>query len=161
MNVSITGDWLAGFIDGEGSFNISHHGGNCQPRFSLKLRDDDSDILKDIRNFIGAGTTRKSKCSPITSKYYSPNAKNQYRFDLVGRDNTKLVLILDQYPLRSKKLRDYKIWRESVEFYSNLLFTRWSDPDLKKLRHTKMLEFKTQLESIRKYYEPKISSNSC
>jgi len=151
--MKITGDWLAGFIDGEGSFNIAHHGGNYQPRFGLKLRDDDAAIIKDIQSFIGTGTTRKSKCSPVGSKYYSPNARAQIRLDIIGSNNTKLVEILDTYPLRSKKLRDYVIWKKAVEIYSKSLFNRWSDSNLKNLRNDQLLALKIELENIRKYHE--------
>lgn len=151
--MKINGDWLAGFIDGEGSFNISHHGGNYQPRFSLKLRDDDSNILKDIQIFVGTGTLRASKCSPTNSKYYSPNAKNQFRYDITGSNNTKLVSILDQFPLKSKKLRDYKFWKEAVGIYSESLFNRWTNSDLKKDRNNKLLVLKTNMEEVRKYHE--------
>jgi hypothetical protein len=149
----VTGDWLAGFIDGEGSFNISHHAGNYQPRFSLKLRDDDTAILKAIQIFVGIGTVRGSKCSPRNSKYYSPKARNQTRFDITGSHNTKLVNILDQHQLRSKKLRDYLIWKEAVNIYSESLFNRWSDSKLKKLRNKKLLALKLELENTRRYYE--------
>lgn len=149
--MSITGDWLAGFIDGEGSFNISHHAGNYQPRFSLKLRDDDSQIIKEIHLFIGAGTVRKNKCSPITSKYYSKNAKDQIRLDVVGKDNLKIVSILDIYNLKSKKQRDYNIWREAVEIYASNIFTRWSDATLKEARNNKLCDLKNKMETIRKY----------
>lgn len=137
--MKITGDWLAGFIDGEGSFNISHHGGSCQPRFTLKLRDDDTPIIQGIHSFLTVGTFRKSKCSPPTSKYYSPNARMQVRLDIIGKDNLKLISILDESPLRSKKLRDYLIWKEAVEIYSASLFNRWSDASLKKDRNDKLL----------------------
>lgn len=149
----INGDWLAGFIDGEGSFNISHHGGNYQPRFGLKLRDDDSSILKEIQEFIGVGTLRNSKCSPITSKYYSPNARDQYRLDIIGSDNTKLVEILNNYQLRSKKSRDFVIWKKAVEIYSKSLFNRWSDSNLKKLRNDQLSALKIELETTRRYHE--------
>jgi hypothetical protein len=151
--MKITSDWLAGFIDGEGSFNISHHAGNYQPRFGLKLRDDDSDILKIIQQFIGVGTLRNSKCSPISSKYYSPKARGQYRLDIVGSHNTKLVNILDNHPLKSKKLRDYLIWKKAVEIYSESLFNRWSDENLKKIRNEKLSILKIELEKIREYHE--------
>ena len=151
--MSITGDWLAGFIDGEGSFNISHHGGNYQPRFGLKLRDDDTAIIKDIQFFIGVGTVRQSKCSPPTSKYYSPNARPQIRLDVVGRDNTRIISILDEFPLRSKKLRDYLIWKNAVEIYSQSLFNRWSDINLKKKRNDELSILKLELENTRKYHE--------
>lgn len=151
--MKITSDWLAGFIDGEGSFNISHHGGNYQPRFSLKLRDDDTSIIEEVQHFLAVGTVRKSKCSPIGSKYYSPNAHMQIRLDIIGSDNVKLVEILDKYPLRSKKLRDYTIWKVAVEIYSKSLFNRWSDANLKKLRNDKLSALKIELENVRKYYE--------
>ena len=149
--MKITGDWLAGFIDGEGSFNISHHAGNYQPRFTIKLRDDDSKIITDIHEFIGAGSVHRSKCSPITSKYYSVNARNQIRLDVVGQDNLRLISILDQSSLRSKKLRDYEIWKGAVEIYSASIFNRWSDLSLKKIRNDQLLELKIKLESVRKY----------
>ncbi len=151
--MKITGDWLAGFIDGEGSFNISHHGGNYQPRFSLKLRDDDTAIIKGIHSFIGVGSIRNSKSGPIDSIYYSPNAKNQIRLDIVGSHNVKLINILDESPLRSKKLRDYVIWKSAVKIYSESLFNRWSDNNLKKLRNDKLKSLKLELETIRRYHE--------
>lgn len=151
--MKITGDWLAGFIDGEGSFNIAHHGGNYQPRFGLKLRDDDTSVIEEIQYFLAVGTIRNSKCSSVSSKYYSPNARTQIRLDIIGSDNIKLVEILDKYPLRSKKLRDYTIWKKAVEIYSKSLFNRWSDANLKKLRNDQLSFLKIELESVRKYHE--------
>ena len=151
--MKITGDWLAGFIDGEGSFNISRHAGNYQPRFSVKLRDDDSQIIIDIHEFLGEGTVRKTKTCPTTSKYYTPNVRGQFRLDVIGADNVKLVYILDQFPLRTKKLRDYIIWKEAVEIYSKSLFNRWSDSSLKKIRNDKLSALKIELENARRYCE--------
>lgn len=146
--MKITGDWLAGFIDGEGSLNIAPRG---QPRFSLKLRDDDTSLIQDIHIFLGVGTVHKSKCCPPTSKYYSPNANPQIRLDVIGSDNKKLVSLLDEFPLRSKKSRDYVIWKKAVEIYSGSLFNRWSDAALKKKRYDELMLLKLELENIRKY----------
>lgn len=142
--MKITGDWLAGFIDGEGSFNISYHGVNFQPRFNLKLRDYDSAILKDIRDFIGAGTLHNHKYNPVGSIYYSPKTRNQYRLDITGRDNIKLIAILDNYSLRSKR---------AIEIYSKSLFNRCSNLELKKLRNDQLLALKIELENTRRYHE--------
>lgn len=149
--MGITGDWLAGFIDGEGSFNIARHAGNYQPRFSIKLRDDDSQIIRDIHEFLDVGTVRECKTCPVTSKYYTPNVRGQFRLDIIGQDNLKLVSILDQFPLRTKKLRDYEIWKKAVEIYSASLFNRWSDKALKKARNDQLVDLKIKMEGVRKY----------
>jgi hypothetical protein len=148
---NITGDWLAGFIDGEASFNISHHGGNYQPRFSLKLRDDDSALLESVHKFLGVGTLCNLKCASLNTKYYSLNAKDQIRFDIIGRDNIKLISIIDEFPLRSKKSRDYTIWKKAVEIYAANLFNRWSDATLKKSRNDQLCALKLELEAVRRY----------
>jgi len=116
----ITDEWLSGFIDGEGSIGIAGHGGSLQPRFRINQRDDDGDLVRAIREYIGLGT--------LHGKYdrKNINAKPQLAYCLVGSDCNALTAILDRAPLRSKKRFEYPHWKKAVEIYSNNLCNRWS-----------------------------------
>jgi len=147
----ITGDWFAGFVDGEGSLGIAHHGGMyVQPRFRLNQRDDDGEIVRAIRHFLGVGYLAKKQCDPKTL-YYSANAKPQLALNVSGKDCLAIVRVLDQYPLRSKKFREYPIWRRAVLDYAKNQGGRWLDPAIRKNRDKRMLAYKKKLEAIRVY----------
>lgn len=110
------GHWLAGFIDGEGCFGITRlrrdHGICWSLRFTLKLRSDDRPILEECRDRAGGiGTIRSTK----------PRGHNlQAMWVIESRaDCQALADILDRYPLRAKKARDYVIWREALMEWSN------------------------------------------
>lgn len=102
------GNWLAGFIDGEGCFFFhSRRKQFSPPQFQLKLRDDDRAILEECVSRTGLGriitTDRRGRSNP------------QIKW-LISRcsDCRCLVEIIDRYPLRAKKKRDFEIWREAV-----------------------------------------------
>lgn len=110
------GHWLAGFIDGEGHFAIGRYddrrcgstGYNC--RFVLAVRDDDRAVLEDIQHRVGTGCLR-----PHSAPRKVPNAKPTVVWGVETKGGClELVELLDLYPLRSKKARDYAIWREAV-----------------------------------------------
>lgn len=104
--------WLAGFIDGEGCFQIRCHHLNSKhyPYFNIRLRDDDLDILLKIQEFLNGGTIYRSHYNADC-----PGRKPAAELRLYKEaDCLRLVEILDQYPLQAKKARDYAIWREAV-----------------------------------------------
>jgi hypothetical protein len=107
-------NWLAGFIDGEGCFTInrSHHNGrgpmslNC--RFRLHLRDDDAEIIEEIRNRLGFGKVLRSNTRG------NRNPSIGFYTHSIG-DCKKLRDILLKCPLRAKKARDFKIWSLALD----------------------------------------------
>jgi len=112
------GYWLAGFSDGEACFTINRlHGSatgwNYQPRFTIMLRDDDTAILEECRERTGIG-----KVSAVSATKLG-NPQTQW---VVYTKPDVLVLteIFDWFPLRSKKARDYAIWREAVMLWQTL-----------------------------------------
>lgn len=109
------GNWLAGFIDGEGTFaihrqNIDRRHDTYGCKLIVKLRDDDREILDEIvrQTSIGSVIWKKPGLS-------GRNSRAQVAWQVQSRSDCRAaVSILDEYPLRAKKARDYAIWREAV-----------------------------------------------
>lgn len=107
-------DWFVGFTDGEGSFQIFinkfpklKYG--IQFRVGFFITQYDLNILRRIHDFFGFGGM-----TPLSNKpgfYYAVTSIN---------DCLKLVDFFDKNPLQSKKINDYKIWRECVFKIKNL-----------------------------------------
>jgi hypothetical protein len=139
------GHWLAGFIDGEGSFSVrrafladGRTVANYSPRFELGLRADDGPILEKIRGTLAIGAvyghvTGRSGCH-VRRWYVGSKA-----------DCMVLVDFLDRYPLRSKKAADYVLWREAVQLWQGT-GGRWGNFDW-----TRIAEIRDLLMAGRSY----------
>jgi hypothetical protein len=141
------GYWLAGLIDGEGCFRIHKQkaGDYYAPSFSLKLRDDDTDLIKYIVERTGFGHVARDT---------SPNGNSRpcviWRVD--SRVATeKLAAFLERYPLRSRKARDWVVWQEAVRVRREMKRgNRWDGPR----DWTPLIELKAELEQAREYVPP-------
>lgn len=105
------GHWLAGLADGEAHFGI-HLSGRDRScwrfTFQIKLRDDDSSTLEEIYRRLPLGGLTRSTCR-------STGQRPTCTWQVQSRDALRLLVgVFDQYPLRSKKARDYSIWREAL-----------------------------------------------
>jgi LAGLIDADG endonuclease len=105
--------WLAGFIDGEGCFFIGQrpeleYRSAVFCSFIIGLRGDDRPILVEIQKRTGIGTLSQHRRNSV-------NGKVVVEWRVTKKDDCKvLVDLLDQFPLRSKKARDFEIWAEAV-----------------------------------------------
>ena len=99
--------WLTGLIDGEGHFFIKRHTrGTHAPGFVLKMRADELGTLERIHQELRIGTLsveRRDGANPMAR--WAVHDK---------RGCERLCTVLDKYPLRAKKRRDYAIWRQAV-----------------------------------------------
>jgi hypothetical protein len=133
------GHWLAGFIDGEGCFLISgKREGRLACAACVKLRGDDRPILDEIVERTGIGSVRHQPNTQRTHPQYAWLVNNK-------ADCLALVALLDRFPLRAKKARDYAIWREGV--------LDWTRVDRRRGRSdwSRMSALKAALEAGRKF----------
>jgi LAGLIDADG endonuclease len=120
------GHWLSGFCDGEACFHLKScdRKGQLTRRyacsFQLGLRADDLPILQEIKRYFGYGSIR-----PFRTKSKHPlnfRSKPRFYFYIDGvQANLKAVIShFDSYPLRSRKARDYVVYREAVIFMAEV-----------------------------------------
>lgn len=141
------GHWFAGFVDGEGCFDIHPIRGpgtvSYICRLSIGLRWDDAPILREIQQRTGLGDLRHHTANGGPRG----NTGNQARWTVAKKaEVAQLVLLFDRYPLRAKKRNDYLIWREAV--------ARWLEVRSKRKHDwTAMQELRTALMQGRRYSE--------
>lgn len=109
--------YIAGFIEGEGSFGIiiSKHktkrlGFDARLSFEIELRGDDRKILEEIQSHLGCGHIYELKYERYG---WMPHAKYSIRKRNDIRD--KLVPFFKKYPLRGKKAKDFVLFCQALE----------------------------------------------
>ncbi len=141
--------WFAGFLDGEGCFfaQVYPHPSGSMPltvRVEITLRQDDRPTLEHIQEQMGMGQV-------VDRKARKPTEGAQSIWQITGKKCFTALDKLDRCKLRSKKQRDYIIWREIVEEY-NLFVPGGKDARQKNQPHlTKVQKLCTELKEIRKY----------
>lgn len=137
------GHWLAGFIAGEGCFRVHKEkgGGYYACHFTLKLRDDERPILEEIVARTGIGHLKpdlvRGNSNPCLVWVVQSKA-----------ECVKLVALLDQFPIRARKAKDYAIWREAVAHWiTSRKGSRWHGPR----DWSGMIAYKAAIEDARLY----------
>lgn len=125
MIKKLPGDYVAGFIDGEGCFYLMYRKEIRYERlnkptyyrwvayFAMTLRSDDINILNSIKETLDCG---KVYLLNKTSK------EKQAYFGIQDMDelHSKILPFFEKYPLRAKKARDFDLWREGLKvIYQN------------------------------------------
>jgi len=113
----LPGDYIAGFVDGEGCFALKYrrdvrHERKNKPvyfywtaEFAILLRSDDGDVLEKIKETLQCGSisNNRNKAFLRYSVQNIPDLKN------------KIVPFFDKHCLYAKKSKDFKLWKEAVE----------------------------------------------
>ena len=115
----LSGDYIAGFVDGEGCFALKfrkdtkYNVNKNNPReyyywgveFAIVLRSDDTHILELIK--------KEFDCGSIT---FTKN-EEQVRYSIQNTKNLseKIVPFFRQHRLRAKKAMDFNLWSQAVE----------------------------------------------
>jgi len=111
------GHWLAGYIDGEGHFGCGiykngHGGVNVIHTMTLVARADEFPLLARCQRETGLGrlyfTKRNKGSNPC------------WRWEIKATDEClRLVDILTQYPLQSKKRQDFQVWSDAIREHAS------------------------------------------
>ncbi len=117
------GNYLSGFVDGEGYFGLiwSPARNTGVATLVIELRHDDAEILDLIQSYFGCGYLFLREVGKWT-----PNPKTGLHFSKI-RDLAKIVVPhFDAFPLRAKKKNDFAVWRQGVELLYRIRQKRMS-----------------------------------
>ena len=130
--------WFSGLVDGEGCFALRHNRKQwVAAELRINMRADDRPMLAAIKATLGFGRLtfhmKRSGGSKPTVEF------------CVGhrRDLLTLVRLFDQYPLRSRKRKDYEVWRTFVLLHQDRKHA--NDPRVEELLH--------EIKSVRVFSE--------
>ncbi len=125
MRRNLSNDYIAGLVDGEGSFTvyIKNPQDNkkikrrvkAEPRFYVKLIEKDKDILYELQKFFGCGNVYFQKDT-------RPNHQNCYRFEVTNRNDLQSIIIpfFKKNQLRfSSKLHDFTLFCNLMDRIKN------------------------------------------
>jgi hypothetical protein len=107
--------YVTGFCDGEAAFTYSRAGGSFGLYFSIRQREDNRQIIEDIRqHFNNVGNIYLGKEVSPTKNSGSSRPSVYYRVTRVDELKT-IIEHFDKYPLQSKKkIEAYLVWRQMV-----------------------------------------------
>ena len=132
--------WLSGFIDGEGSFNISARTVGARTdyhlQFFIELRADDAEILSVLKRTLGGVLFNYGPRSIPKKNGGEYIGKPKIRWQINAKDVIpNLIAYLDKFTLQTRKAKDYLAWREA--YYIWILYGP-SDNRLRLLRNKLM-----------------------
>jgi len=135
--MKITGEWLSGFSDGEACFMvcIAKKFNQYNVAYAIRLRADDAKVLENIRKFFGNIGTINISSKEYVSKYDNANrnAVAYYRIASIKDLYEKVIPIFVKYPLKSKKSKDFIIWKQIIELLYQTLHKKKSRKLIKPL----------------------------
>ena len=108
-------DYIAGFVDGEGSFHIAFQrrhdlkfGWQAVPEFHISQNYGSRDVLKEIRKVLGCGYIKANAAEGKRDKTLVYVVRD--RNDLIG----KVIPFFKKFPLRTEKRKDFKAFSRVV-----------------------------------------------
>lgn len=115
-------EWLVGFTDGDGCFNIYISNNDAESGHNKKSI---TFTYKISQNIYPAGGGHKQILHYIKKELGVGNINNDkynmsnYKITKINHINNILIPIFDKYPLLSSKYYNYKIFKKSINIYTN------------------------------------------
>ena len=145
------GHWIAGLAAGEGCFEFRlTKDKKFRPRFSVKLRDDDTPVLDSMAMALGCGTVYPQKTD-------GRNPMANYVVDDIGSLYGIVIPIFERYPLRAKKAREFEVWKAAVTMMFQAtrrrkVSTRWGWlPRYTRAERAQLTEYGKLLKALKRY----------
>lgn len=133
--------WLAGLVDGEGSFQLKHKQ-HWWVELTISLRADDLPMLRLIQDELGRGSIYRHP----PSRGVILHSKLRYMLRFHSASDTRFIReLFEHYPLRSKKKREFELWAEARKELDKQNLAR-------DLRHLRYLH--RAIREIRRYEGP-------
>lgn len=107
--------WFSGFVDGEGYFQI-HGGGDrsFSTRLVITVREDDEAVLREVVERLGCGNLYHVEKSADREAGMKASDQFMWVVGAMGEVSEVIIPLFEQHPLRSKKKREYEIWKEAA-----------------------------------------------
>jgi hypothetical protein len=109
---ALEGHFIAGFIEGDAHFGVGESNGGQSFRcfMSLRLRDDDAELLEWLRARTGVG-----RLTPVPARATS---KPQVQWLVQTQADCRVLAdLLTQFPLRGHRRAEFELWRSAVELW--------------------------------------------
>ena len=117
----LTPEYIVGLVDGEGSFSVfigkaeksvsRKRRVRAEPRFCIKLAEDDKEILHLVKDFFGCGKV-------YVQKDARKNHRQCYRYEVFNRSELRDIIIpffRNNPPKFPSKRRDFSVFSEIME----------------------------------------------
>jgi hypothetical protein len=114
MTTQLNAQWIVGFVDGEGCFNLDVHvkpdmkfGLQMQPEFTVVQNEIDVQVLYALKDYFKCGSVGVNRQDKYGKRYH-------YRVKS-GKDLAeKIVPFFEKHPLKTKKKIEFQRFREIV-----------------------------------------------
>jgi len=148
--MKLPGEYIAGFIDGEGCFTIviSKHktkrlGVDARLHFQIEVRDDDQEILEYIQETLDCG-----RIYHLSYERYGWNPHVELKVSSFEEITGKLIPFLKKHPLRAKKRFSYQYFLLAVKvFKEKRHLTLEGIQELREIR-TKMNQYSKKSSNV-------------
>jgi hypothetical protein len=119
--MKLPGDYVAGFIDGEGCFTIviSKHktkrlGMDARLHFQIEVRADDREIIENIQETLDCG-----RIYYLSYERYGWHPHVELKVSSLSEITGKLIPFLQKFPLRAKKRHSFELFLQAVEVFTS------------------------------------------
>lgn len=111
MTTQLHAQWIVGFVDGEGCFNLDVHkksdmrwGLQMQPEFTVVQNEVDVQILYALKDFFQCGSVGVNRRDAYRTRYH-------YRVKSVKDMNEKIIPFFEKHSLKTKKKIEFQRFR--------------------------------------------------
>lgn len=111
MTTTLNAQWIVGFVDGEGCFNLDTHIKNdmkwkiqIQPEFTVVQNEIDIQILYALKEYFGCGQVTVNRKDSSGTRY-------QFKVKSVSDLIEKIIPFFEEHSLKTKKNIEFKVFR--------------------------------------------------
>jgi hypothetical protein len=112
MTAKLNSQWIVGFVDGEGCFNLDVHvkkdmrwGLQMQPEFTVVQNEIDIQILHALKDYFKCGSVSVNRTDKHGTRYH-------YRVKSVKDLNEKIIPFFEKHSLKTKKKIEFITFRK-------------------------------------------------